>query len=205
MPTAWACGTATVHPKATENIEQIIDLVQTLIDKGYAYALSTVTCTSAPRSSRATASSPTSRMEELAGRRPHRRERRQGGPPGLRPLEGRQARRALLGLPLGRGPSRLAHRVLRHVQPLPGQDHRHPLRRRRTLMFPHHENEIAQSEGCQRMYLRPLLAAQRLPEHQQPEDVQVPGQLLHRPRGRRSLRLRGRPLLHALRPVPFCP
>lgn len=28
---------ATVHPKATENIPQIIDLVQTLIDKGYAY------------------------------------------------------------------------------------------------------------------------------------------------------------------------
>ena len=28
---------ATVHPKATENIQQIIDLVQTLIDKGYAY------------------------------------------------------------------------------------------------------------------------------------------------------------------------
>ena len=29
---------ATVHPKATENIPQIIDLVSTLIDKGYAYA-----------------------------------------------------------------------------------------------------------------------------------------------------------------------
>ena len=29
---------ATIHPKATENIPQIIELVQTLIDKGYAYA-----------------------------------------------------------------------------------------------------------------------------------------------------------------------
>ncbi|MCD8143825.1 MAG: cysteine--tRNA ligase [Oscillospiraceae bacterium] len=28
---------ATIHPKATENIPQIIELVQTLIDKGYAY------------------------------------------------------------------------------------------------------------------------------------------------------------------------
>ncbi len=29
---------ATIHPKATENIEQIIEIVQTLINKGYAYA-----------------------------------------------------------------------------------------------------------------------------------------------------------------------
>ena len=29
---------ATVHPKATENIQQIIEIVQTLIDKGFAYA-----------------------------------------------------------------------------------------------------------------------------------------------------------------------
>ena len=28
---------ATIHPKATENIQQIIDIVSTLIDKGYAY------------------------------------------------------------------------------------------------------------------------------------------------------------------------
>jgi cysteinyl-tRNA synthetase len=30
---------ATVHPKATENIQPIIDIIQTLIDKGYAYAV----------------------------------------------------------------------------------------------------------------------------------------------------------------------
>ena len=29
---------ATIHPKATENIQQIIEIVQTLIDKGFAYA-----------------------------------------------------------------------------------------------------------------------------------------------------------------------
>ena len=28
---------ATVHPKVTENIYKIIDIVQTLVDKGYAY------------------------------------------------------------------------------------------------------------------------------------------------------------------------
>lgn len=30
---------ATVHPKATENIDAMIDIIQTLIDKGYAYAV----------------------------------------------------------------------------------------------------------------------------------------------------------------------
>ncbi|MBE6916014.1 MAG: cysteine--tRNA ligase [Ruminococcaceae bacterium] len=30
---------ATVHPKATENIDAIIEIVQTLVDKGYAYAV----------------------------------------------------------------------------------------------------------------------------------------------------------------------
>ncbi|MBR2832284.1 MAG: cysteine--tRNA ligase [Oscillospiraceae bacterium] len=30
---------ATIHPKATENIREIIDMVQTLVDKGYAYAV----------------------------------------------------------------------------------------------------------------------------------------------------------------------
>ena len=30
---------ATVHPKATDNIDEIIDIVSTLIDKGYAYAV----------------------------------------------------------------------------------------------------------------------------------------------------------------------
>ena len=30
---------ATIHPKATENIQQIIDMVQSLVDKGYAYVV----------------------------------------------------------------------------------------------------------------------------------------------------------------------
>lgn len=35
--TALGVKPATVHPKATENVEQIIDIIKTLIDKGYAY------------------------------------------------------------------------------------------------------------------------------------------------------------------------
>ena len=50
------------------------------------------------------------------------------------------------------------------------------------LQFPHHENEIAQSEGATGKPLRQLLDAQRLPQRRQREDVQVAGQLLHHPR-----------------------
>ena len=67
---------ATVHPKATENIEQIIDLVQTLIDKGYAYRCQRrrVLPHQEVRGLRQ-ALPPAHRGP--AGRRPHRRERRQ--------------------------------------------------------------------------------------------------------------------------------
>jgi cysteinyl-tRNA synthetase len=54
------------------------------------------------------------------------------------------------------------------------------------LQFPHHENEIAQSEGAQLLLLRQLLDAQRLRPRRQREDVEVAGQLLHHPRGARN-------------------
>ncbi len=51
------------------------------------------------------------------------------------------------------------------------------------LIFPHHENEIAQSQGGRRR-VRAVLAAQRLGHHGRREDEQVAGQLAARPRGR---------------------
>ena len=50
------------------------------------------------------------------------------------------------------------------------------------LQFPHHENEIAQSEGASGGTVRQHLDAQRLPQRRQREDVEVAGQLLHHPR-----------------------
>ena len=121
---------ATVHPKATENIEQIIDLITTLIDKGYAYEVNgDVYLPHAEVQGLRQALPPAAGGPGV--RRAHRRQRHQGEPAGLRPLEGRQARRAVLGVALGQGPPRLAHRVLGHVQPLPRRDDRHPLRRQR--------------------------------------------------------------------------
>ena len=56
------------------------------------------------------------------------------------------------------------------------------------LQFPHHENEIAQSEGANGEPFVNVLDAQRLPQCRQREDVQVAGQLLHHPRRAEALR-----------------
>ena len=80
---------ATVHPKATENIQQIIDLITTLIDKGYAYEVNgdvyyrTLKFKDYGKLSHQP-------IEDL--RRAHRRQRHQGEPARLRALEGRQTR-----------------------------------------------------------------------------------------------------------------
>ena len=67
-------------------------------------------------------------------------------PDGLRPVESRQARRTFLGQPLGQGPPGLAHRVLGHE---PGQlgEQIDIHGGGNDLIFPHHENEIAQTES----------------------------------------------------------
>ena len=56
-------------------------------------------------------------------------ERRKGRPAGLRPLEKRQARRTLLGKPVGQGTPRLAHRVLGHEREIHPPAAGHPRRR----------------------------------------------------------------------------
>ena len=56
------------------------------------------------------------------------------------------------------------------------------------LIFPHHENEIAQSESLTGKTFRALLAACRVPAGGRPEDVEVAGQLLYPARpGRQGL------------------
>jgi cysteinyl-tRNA synthetase len=69
------------------------------------------------------------------------------------------------------------------------------------LQFPHHENEIAQSEGATAA-LRQRVDAQRLPQRRQREDVQVAGQLLHHRRRAEALRRRDAALLHAAHALP---
>ncbi len=52
----------------------------------------------------------------------------------------------------------------------------------KDLVFPHHENEIAQSEGATGNALRALLAAQRFRQYQPGKDEQVAGKFLHHSR-----------------------
>ena len=67
------------------------------------------------------------------------------------------------------------------------------------LQFPHHENEIAQSEGASGGHVRQRLDAQRPAQHRQREDVEVARQLLHHPRCAAALRRRDDALLHGAR------
>ena len=70
------------------------------------------------------------------------------------------------------------------------------------LIFPHHENENRAVRVRKRLHLRALLAAQRLPDHRQREDVQVQGQFLHGSRRREAVRLRNHPYVHAVGALP---
>ena len=84
-----------------------------------------------------------------------------------------------LGEPLGQGPARLAHRVLSHDPPATWASRSTSTAAGNDLIFPHHENEIAQTESYHRQTLCPLLDAQRHAPTQRREDVQEPGQPGH--------------------------
>ncbi len=79
--------------------------------------------------------------------RARRGRRREGRSARLRAVEARQARRAVLAVAVGRGPPRLAHRVLGDVRASCSATHFDIHGGGQDLQFPHHENEIAQSRG----------------------------------------------------------
>ncbi len=133
------------YPKATEMVPQIVEMVHGLIDKSFAYEVDGDVYFRVPRVSDYGKLSHRTLDGMMAGARVEVVEGKEA-PHGLCPVEVCQARRADLGEPLGARPPRLAHRVQRHVPQPPGtsldihgggQD----------LIFPHHENEIAQSEA----------------------------------------------------------
>ena len=137
---------ATVHPKATENIDEIIDIVSTLIDKGYAYAVGGDVYFSTKKFSEYGKLSHQPREDLEAGARINVGELKK------EPRDFALWKNAKPGEPYWESPwgkgrpgwhiecSAMVRRYLGETIDIHcgGQD----------LIFPHHENEIAQSECC---------------------------------------------------------
>src|SRR5205807_1223898 len=109
---------------------------------------------------------------------------------------------AVLGVALGTGPPRLAHRVLRHVDGAP----RHAFRRARRRHGPQVPASRERDRAVVRRdrgRLRESLDAQRLRQRRRGEDVEVARQLLHAARGAADAApSRGAALLRSLEPLP---
>ena len=138
---------ATVHPKATENIDEIIDIVNTLIEKGYAYAVDYGDVYFSPKQFKEYGKLSHQPLEDLeAGARINVEEVKH------EPMDFALWKSAKPGEPYWESPwghgrpgwhiecSAMVRRYLGETIDIHcgGQD----------LVFPHHENEIAQSECC---------------------------------------------------------
>lgn len=135
---------ATVHPKATENIDEIINIVSTLIDKGYAYAVDGDVYFSTKKFGGYGKLSHQPLEDLEAGARINVGEKKK------EPMDFALWKAAKPGEPYWESPwghgrpgwhiecSAMVHRYLGNTIDIHcgGQD----------LIFPHHENEIAQSE-----------------------------------------------------------
>ena len=138
---------ATVHPKATENIDEIINIVSTLIEKGYAYAVDNGDVYFSPKKFNEYGKLSHQPLEDLeAGARINVEEVKR------EPMDFALWKSAKPGEPYWESPwghgrpgwhiecSAMVRRYLGETIDIHcgGQD----------LVFPHHENEIAQSECC---------------------------------------------------------
>ncbi len=138
---------ATVHPKATENIDEIINIVSTLVEKGYAYAAENGDVYFSPKKFDEYGKLSHQPLEDLeAGARINVEEVKR------EPMDFALWKSAKIGEPYWESPwghgrpgwhiecSAMVRRYLGETIDIHcgGQD----------LVFPHHENEIAQSECC---------------------------------------------------------
>lgn len=138
---------ATVHPRATENMDEIIDMIQTLIDKGYAYAVENGDVYFRPNMFAEYGKLSHQPLEDLeAGARINIGEMKEN-PMDFALWKGAKPGEPAWETPWGKGRpgwhiecSSMARRYLGETIDIHcgGQD----------LIFPHHENEIAQSECC---------------------------------------------------------
>ena len=138
---------ATVHPKATENIDEIINIITTLVEKGYAYPVENGDVYFSPKKFPGYGKLSHQPFEELeAGARINIGELKRE-PMDFALWKGAKPGEPYWESPWGKGRpgwhiecSAMVHRFLGNTIDIHcgGQD----------LIFPHHENEIAQSECC---------------------------------------------------------
>ena len=136
---------ATVHPKATENIDEIINIISTLVEKGYAYAVENGDVYFSPKKFNEYGKLSHQPLEDLeAGARINIGELKKE-PMDFALWKGAKPGEPYWESPWGRGRpgwhiecSAMVRRYLGETIDIHcgGQD----------LIFPHHENEIAQSE-----------------------------------------------------------
>ena len=138
---------ATVHPKATENIDEIINIISTLVEKGYAYAVENGDVYFSPKKFNEYGKLSHQPLEDLeAGARLNIGELKKE-PMDFALWKGAKPGEPYWESPWGKGRpgwhiecSAMVRRYLGETIDIHcgGQD----------LIFPHHENEIAQSECC---------------------------------------------------------
>lgn len=138
---------ATVHPKATENIDEIISIISTLVEKGYAYPVENGDVYFSPKKFKEYGKLSHQPLEDLeAGARINIGELKKE-PMDFALWKGAKPGEPAWDSPWGKGRpgwhiecSAMVRRYLGNTIDIHcgGQD----------LVFPHHENEIAQSECC---------------------------------------------------------
>ncbi len=138
---------ATVHPKATENIDEIINIISTLVEKGYAYPVENGDVYFSPKKFNEYGKLSHQPLEDLeAGARINIGELKKE-PMDFALWKGAKPGEPYWDSPWGKGRpgwhiecSAMVRRYLGETIDIHcgGQD----------LIFPHHENEIAQSECC---------------------------------------------------------
>lgn len=138
---------ATVHPKATENIDEIISIISTLVEKGYAYPVENGDVYFSPKKFKEYGKLSHQPLEDLeAGARINIGELKKE-PMDFALWKGAKPGEPAWESPWGKGRpgwhiecSAMVRRYLGNTIDIHcgGQD----------LIFPHHENEIAQSECC---------------------------------------------------------
>lgn len=138
---------ATVHPKATENIDEIINIISVLIEKGYAYPASNGDVYFSPSKFKEYGKLSHQPLEDLAAGARINVEELKKEPMDFALWKGAKPGEPYWESPWGKGRpgwhiecSAMVRRYLGSTIDIHcgGQD----------LIFPHHENEIAQSECC---------------------------------------------------------